>query len=60
MLVFFEGSLFPKTDVIDVSSGLPFLDISSTPFTMLLSVSVRFDPEDSLPFGFKLATCPHL
>jgi len=52
------GQSVLPTNVIDVSSGLPLLDISSTPFTTLLSVSVRFDPDAPLPFGFELATCP--
>ena len=40
-----HGQSVLPTDVVDVSSGLPFLDISSTPFTTLLSVSVHFDPD---------------
>jgi len=55
-----RGQSVLPTDIVDVSSGLPLLDISSTPFTTLLSVSVRFDPDAPSPFGFELATCSHL
>ncbi len=38
-------------DVFHVSSGLPFLNVSSTPFTNFLTVDVSFQPSDSLPFA---------
>jgi len=55
-----RGQSILPTNIVDVSSGLPLLDISSTPFTTLLSISVHFDPDAPSPFGFELATCPHL
>jgi len=55
-----HGQSVLSTDVIHASSGLPFLDISSLPFTAFVKIAVQYDPLDNFPFGFEVATCMHL
>ncbi len=51
------GQSVLPTDVINASSGLPFLDISSLPFTAFVDIMVPYDPLDKFPFGFEVTTC---
>jgi len=55
-----RGQSVLPTDVIHASSGLPFLDISSSPFTAFVDITVPYDPLDKFPFGFEVITCTRL
>jgi len=54
------GDTVLPTDIIDTTSRLPFLDISTLPFTSLVNIDVLYSTHDTLPFGIEVSTCAHL
>jgi len=54
------SEVFPPTDVIDATSGLPFLEITILPFTSFVMINMLYNNSDILPFGIQVSTCSHL
>ena len=52
-------SVLPE-EVLHVSAGLPLLDVSSSPFTEFLTITVPFASLDEFPCGFTVAVCARL
>jgi len=51
------GDTVLPADIINTTSGLPFLDISTLPFTSLVNIDVSYNTHDTLPFGIEVSTC---
>jgi len=47
-------------EVLDLTSDLQHLDISSSPFTSMVTIKVHYDPNDPFPFGFRPSICNRL
>jgi len=54
------GEVFPPTDIINATSGLPSLEITSSPFTLFVMIDMPYDHSNTIPFGFEVSTCPRL
>ncbi len=44
-------------DIINTTSRLPFLDISTLPFTSLVNIDFLYNSHNSLPLGIEVSTC---
>jgi len=52
-----HGDIVLPADIIDTTSSLPFLDISTSPFTSLVNIDILYSSPDALPFGIEVSTC---